>query len=232
MQAIRCELCGSQDIVKEDGLFVCRNCKTKYSPDEARKLVGTVKIDNSETVENLFTLARRAFQTRNYADAERYYTMILPEAPDNVEACFFREISKAMAIGPADSWGEFPAAYLNGIRTVFVLYKKNGYDEKEKDRIDALADFILGHAREMEQEIRKAEKAKAENAKAKKAGTKDPAAANLAPIHTMNNLTAVYAGLEKELKANLPDRPETIEKVKKAYANFLRRKNNKIPEKA
>ena len=48
----------------------------------------------------------------------------------------------------------------------------------------------------------------------------------------MNNLTAVYAGLEKELKANLPDRPETIEKVKKAYANFLRRKNNKIPEKA
>ena len=218
MQAIRCELCGSQDIVKEDGLFVCRNCKTKYSPDEARKLVGTVKIDNSETVENLFTLARRAFQTRNYADAERYYTMILPEAPDNVEACFFREISKAMAIGPADSWGEFPAAYLNGIRTVFVLYKKNGYDEKEKDRIDALADFILGHAREIEQE-------------SKKAGSEKTAAPGLAPIHTMNNLTAVYAGLEKELKANLPDRPETIEKVKKAYANFLRRKNNKIPEK-
>ena len=219
MQAIRCELCGSQDIVKEDGLFVCRNCKTKYSPDEARKLVGTVKIDNSETVENLFTLARRAFQTKNYADAERYYTMILPEAPDNVEACFFREISKAMAIGPADSWGEFPAAYLNGIRTVFVLYKKNGYDEKEKDRIDALADFILGHAREIEQE-------------SKKAGSEKTAAPGLAPIHTMNNLTAVYAGLEKELKANLPDRPETIEKVKKAYANFLRRKNNKIPEKA
>ena len=219
MQAIRCELCGSQDIVKEDGLFVCRNCKTKYSPDEARKLVGTVKIDNSETVENLFILARRAFQTKNYADAERYYTMILPEAPDNVEACFFREISKAMAIGPADSRGEFPAAYLNGIRTVFVLYKKNGYDEKEKDRIDALADFILGHAREMEQE-------------SKKAGSEKTAAPGLAPIHTMNNLTAVYAGLEKELKANLPDRPETIGKVKKAYANFLRRKNNKIPEKA
>jgi hypothetical protein len=136
-----------------------------------------------------------------------------------------------MAIGPADSWGEFPPAYLNGIRMVFALYKKNGTNEKEKDRIDALADFILGHAREMEQEIRKAENAKAENAKAKKAGTKDPAAANLAPIHTMNNLTAVYAGLEKELMANLPDRPETIEKVKKAYANFLRRKNNKIPEK-
>ena len=215
MQAIRCELCGSQDIVKEDGLFVCRNCKTKYSPDEARKLVGTVKIDNSETVENLFTLARRAFQTKNYADAERYYTMILPEAPDNVEACFFREISKAMAIGPADSWGEFPAAYLNGIRTVFALYKKNGYNANEKAKIDVLVDFILGHTRELETQVKKSSPA-----------------SKLEPINAMNNLTRIYWDLEKELRSNLPDRPETIEKVKKAYANFLRRKNNKIPEKA
>ena len=222
MQAIRCELCGSPYVIGKDGFLVCRNCGAKTPVEEVETQPGTGKAGTPETAENLFTLARRAFQTKNYADAERYYTMILPEAPDNVEACFFREISKAMAIGPADSRGEFPAAYLNGIRTVFVLYKKNGYDEKEKDRIDALADFILGHAREMEQESKKAG-----NEKAKKA-----AAPGLAPIHTMNNLTAVYAGLEKELKANLPDRPETIEKVKKAYANFLRRKNNKIPEKA
>ncbi len=215
MQAIRCELCGSQDIVKEDGLFVCRNCKTKYSPDEARKLVGTVKIDNSETVENLFTLARRAFQTRNYADAERYYTMILPEAPDNVEACFFREISKAMVLGPADGWGEFPPAYLNGIRTVFALYKKNGYNANEKAKIDVLVDFILGHTRELETQVKKSSPA-----------------SKLEPINAMNNLTRIYWDLEKELRSNLPDRPETIEKVKKAYANFLRRKNNKIPEKA
>ena len=215
MQAIRCELCGSQDIVKEDGLFVCRNCKTKYSPDEARKLVGTVKIDNSETVENLFTLARRAFQTKNYADAERYYTMILPEAPDNVEACFFREISKAMAIGVTDTRGDFTTSYLNGIRTVFALYKKNGYNANEKAKIDVLVDFILGHTRELETQVKKSSPA-----------------SKLEPINAMNNLTAVYAGLEKELKANLPDRPETIGKVKKAYANFLRRKNNKIPEKA
>ncbi len=212
MQAIRCELCGSQDIVKEDGLFVCRNCKTKYSPDEARKLVGTVKIDNSETVENLFTLARRAFQTRNYADAERYYTMILPEAPDNVEACFFREISKAMAIGPADRRGEFPAAYINGIRMVFALYKKNGYDTKEKEKIEALTDFILGHAREVEKEVKGIQYSKVDE------------------ISAMNNLTRIYMDLEKELRTNLPDRPGTIEKVKKECANLLRRKNNKIPE--
>ena len=215
MQAIRCELCGSQDIVKEDGLFVCRNCKTKYSPDEARKLVGTVKIDNSETVENLFTLARRAFQTRNYADAERYYTMILPEAPDNVEACFFSEISKAMTIGVTDTRGDFTTSYLNGIRTVFALYKKNGYNANEKAKIDVLVDFILGHTRELETQVKKSSPA-----------------SKLEPINAMNNLTRIYWDLEKELRSNLPDRPDTIEKVKKAYANFLRRKNNKIPEKA
>ena len=213
MQAIRCELCGSQDIVKEDGLFVCRNCKTKYSAEEAKKLVGTVKIDNSETVDNLFTLARRAFQTKNFADAEKYYSLILPERPNNVEACFFREISRAMAVGVSDPRGDFTTSYLNGIRTVFALYKKNGYDANEKAKIDALVDFILGHTREMETQVKKSSPA-----------------SRLEPINAMNNLTRIYWDLEKELRNNLPDRPETLEKVKKAYANFLRRKNNKIPE--
>ena len=215
MQAIRCELCGSQDIVKEDGFFVCQNCKTKYSAEEAKKLVGTVKIDNSETVDNLFILARRAFQTKNFADAEKYYGMVLPERPNNVEACFFREISKAMTVGVTDTRGDFTTAYLNGIRTVFALYKKNGYDQKEKARIDALVDFILGHTRELEKETKQSK-----------------SQSKLEPINAMNNLTRIYWDLEKELRVNLPDSPEILEKVKKAYANFIRRKNNRIPEEA
>ena len=215
MKAIQCELCGSRDIVKEEGFFVCQNCKTKYSAEEAKKLVGTVKIDNSETVDNLFTLARRAFQTKSFADAEKYYSLILPERPNNVEACFFREISKAMAVGVADTWGDFTTSYLNGIRTVFVLYKKNGYDEKEKGKIEVLVDFILGHARELEKEIKESK-----------------SQSKLEPINAMNNLTRIYWDLEKELRSNLPDEPEVLEKVKKAYNNFIRRKTNKIPEEA
>ena len=52
----------------------------------------------------------------------------------------------------------------------------------------------------------------------------------LEPINAMNNLTRIYWDLEKELRSNLPDEPEVLEKVKKAYANFIRRKNNRIPE--
>ena len=37
MKALVCELCGGNDIIKQDGYFVCQNCGTKYSPEEAKK---------------------------------------------------------------------------------------------------------------------------------------------------------------------------------------------------
>ena len=39
MKAIKCEMCGSNDIIKKDGYYVCENCGTKYTPDEARKML-------------------------------------------------------------------------------------------------------------------------------------------------------------------------------------------------
>ena len=33
-----CELCGKTEFVKEDGMFVCQGCGTKYTPEEAKKL--------------------------------------------------------------------------------------------------------------------------------------------------------------------------------------------------
>lgn len=98
MKAIKCELCGSNDIIKQDGLFVCQYCGTKYSLEEARKLMiegkidvtgSTVKIDNSSKLENLLKLARRAKSENNYTMSNRYYESILIEDPDNWEAVFY-----------------------------------------------------------------------------------------------------------------------------------------------
>ncbi len=36
-----CELCGKTEFVKEDGMFVCQGCGTKYTPEEARKLTAS-----------------------------------------------------------------------------------------------------------------------------------------------------------------------------------------------
>ena len=39
MKALVCEMCNSNDIVKQDGYYVCQTCGTKYSVEEARKLM-------------------------------------------------------------------------------------------------------------------------------------------------------------------------------------------------
>lgn len=44
-----CEICGSQSIRKENGVFVCQECGTEYSVEEAKKLLQEVE---ESTVEN------------------------------------------------------------------------------------------------------------------------------------------------------------------------------------
>jgi len=83
MNAIICELCGSNDVVKKDGLYICQHCGTKYTVEEAKKLIGTVKIDRTDETEKLLTLARRAREEKNSENAEKYYGLVLQNDPDN-----------------------------------------------------------------------------------------------------------------------------------------------------
>ena len=91
MQAIKCEMCNSNDFVKEDGYFVCQHCGTKYTVEEAKKLMveGTVKIDSSENVQKWFTVARRAKESDDVETARKYYQKILEEDPNSWEANFY-----------------------------------------------------------------------------------------------------------------------------------------------
>lgn len=52
MNAIKCELCGSNQLFKKDGFFQCEFCGTKYSLEEARKLIGTVEIEGDVSVKD------------------------------------------------------------------------------------------------------------------------------------------------------------------------------------
>ena len=77
MAMFKCEMCGSTDIIKQDGVFVCQSCGIKYSPEEAKKMMvevagtvavkGSVKVENTVSVESLL---KRAFMTLEDADAE------------------------------------------------------------------------------------------------------------------------------------------------------------------
>lgn len=93
MKALVCEMCGSQDLVKQDGMYVCQNCGTKYAPEEAKKLLievsGSVKVDNSAKLDNYYKLAREAATEGNAADAQKYYDLIRQENADDWEAQFY-----------------------------------------------------------------------------------------------------------------------------------------------
>lgn len=97
MKALTCEMCGSTNLIKQEGLFVCQNCNTKYSVEEAKKMMiegpVTVQVDTSEEIKNLYQLARRAKEARS-EDARKYYEMILLKEPDSWEAIFYSKLAK------------------------------------------------------------------------------------------------------------------------------------------
>lgn len=104
MKQLTCEMCGSTDLMKQDGVFVCQTCGCKYSVEEAKKLMvegtvdvtgSTVKVDVSEKVKNLYVLARRAKDDNNAELAEKYYEMITFEIPNDWEALFYFNYFKA-----------------------------------------------------------------------------------------------------------------------------------------
>lgn len=97
MKQLTCEMCGSTELIKQDGVFVCQACGTKYSVEEAKKMMvegtvdvqGTVKIDMSEKLQNLYQVARRAKDDNDSETAAKYYDMILVEDPTSWEASFY-----------------------------------------------------------------------------------------------------------------------------------------------
>ena len=97
MKALVCELCNGNDFVKQDGVFVCQYCGTKYTLEEAKKLMidgvvqvqGTVKVDTSDELQRLLQAARNARETSDSETAVKHYEKISALDPDNWEALFY-----------------------------------------------------------------------------------------------------------------------------------------------
>ena len=105
MKALTCEMCGSTNLVKKDGVFVCQSCGTQYSVEEAKKMMvegtvdvkGTVKVDTSDELNNLYEIARRAKDSGNFENAAKYYDMILAKDPQSWEANFYVPYGRIMS---------------------------------------------------------------------------------------------------------------------------------------
>ena len=103
MKKLACEMCGSIDLLKQDGVYVCQFCGMKYSVEEAKKMMidgivdiqGMVKVDNSAFVEKYLANARRAKQKEDWEETEKYYNMVEQNDPTNIEAIFYSSYGKA-----------------------------------------------------------------------------------------------------------------------------------------
>ena len=89
MKKIVCELCEGTEFTKENGMFVCMSCGTKYSAEEARSMMREVEGDasvpsgapvvgapvgnpNQQQVDNLLLLATNAYSASNNEETEKY----------------------------------------------------------------------------------------------------------------------------------------------------------------
>ncbi len=124
MKRLTCEMCGSTDLIKQDGVFVCQSCGCKYSVEEARKMMiegtvevqGTVIVDNSHLVSNYLDMAHSARDAGNNTEAENYCNKVIEIEPNNYKAWMLK--------GEAAAWqstiqnsrvDEGVAAFVKGI---------------------------------------------------------------------------------------------------------------------
>lgn len=102
---IVCELCECHEFIKQDDMFVCQGCGTKYTSEQVRSMMKEVEgaapaispspAKNSD-FDKYLLLARRAKDSENSADAAKYYGMAQSEAPNNWECAFFSVYFTAM----------------------------------------------------------------------------------------------------------------------------------------
>jgi len=87
MKKLACEMCGSTNIVKKEGLWCCQSCGAKYSPEKAKKMMveGTVKVDSAS---NHKKIAKNAFFDDKYEMAYNLYRRVIELDADDLESVY------------------------------------------------------------------------------------------------------------------------------------------------
>ncbi|MDO5478959.1 MAG: CFI-box-CTERM domain-containing protein [Clostridia bacterium] len=134
---LKCELCGGTEFIKDEGNFVCQGCNTKYSLEEAKKMMGdTPNVGATATdkkLDNLYQLARQAREENNSENAGKYYDMIVIERPDDWEAKFYSVYYQSMQCKIAEIYSA--ASRVNNCEeNVLKLIKENVKDPEEQKK--------------------------------------------------------------------------------------------------
>lgn len=149
MKQLACEMCGSTDLMKQDGVFVCQSCGMKYSVEEARKMMvegtvdvqGTVKVDNTAFVQKYLANARRAKQKEDWPETEKYYNMVEQNDPTNIEAIFYSAFARVKSALLDAETAEKRRGVFN-ILTKSVSVIDDNYDNTNEDHHKLLFEIM------------------------------------------------------------------------------------------
>lgn len=169
MKQLVCEMCGSTELIKQEGMFVCQSCGIKYSVEDAKKMmiegtvevVGTIKVDSSDKLGKLYQIARRAKEEDNSENAAKYYDLILQDDPMSWEAAFYTVYYSSMQTNLANIQSAATRVH-NCTITVLKLIKEHvtDTDEQEKavaevhSRVIVICDMLFQSARNHFQEFK------------------------------------------------------------------------------
>ena len=136
MKKIVCEMCGSNDLIKKDNVYVCESCGTKYYVAEAKKMMiegkvdvsgSKVKVDEKDKIKNFLMMANNAYDADNKKEAENYCNKIIEIEPENSEAWLLK--------GKAAGW-QSSLANIRFDETINAFQKAINYaDEKKKKEV-------------------------------------------------------------------------------------------------
>ena len=152
MKAIVCEMCSSNDVVKQDGLYVCQCCGTKYSPEEAKKLLvefsgtvdvsgSTVKIDHSGLADNYLLLARRAAEEGNDEKAAKYFELLAVNRPNSWEANFYSVYHQACLCRP-DQIADAAYKVANSLQSTMRLIRAEVPAAEQREAFTEVAEKV------------------------------------------------------------------------------------------
>lgn len=100
MKQLKCDMCGSTDLIKKDGIYICQYCGSQHKIEETpnAKIEVVLQNQNTNIIDNksLLENARRALEKTDWEDVIKYYNTIEEKDPHNIEAIFFSAYGKAM----------------------------------------------------------------------------------------------------------------------------------------
>jgi len=149
MKQLTCEMCGSTDLMKQDGVFVCQSCGMKYSVEEAKKMMiegtvdvqGTVTVDNTAFVQKYLANARRAKQKEDWAETEKYYNMVEQNDPTNIEAIFYSTFGRVkLALLEAETKDKRQGVFNVLAKSVSVI--DDNYDDANEEHKKILFEIL------------------------------------------------------------------------------------------